>query len=61
MFDVYREICFNKKKCLQMAKHGFVTMSPNQKTVHGVKIYRLSGKAKVPGSVVSKEGHADNH
>ena len=30
------------------------------KTVHRVERHWLSGKEKVPGAVVSKEGHADS-
>ena len=35
-------------------------MSLGQKTVNGVEIHRLSGKEKIPGLVVSKEGYANN-
>ena len=31
-----------------------------EKTVHGVKTHWHSSKEKVPGTVVSKEGHADS-
>ena len=31
-----------------------------ENTVHQMKTYWISGKEKVPGAVVRKEGHADN-
>ena len=30
------------------------------KTVHGVKIHWFTGKEKIPGTTVSKEGHTDS-
>ena len=31
-----------------------------EKTVHGIEVYRLSGKEKIQGAATSKKGHADS-
>ena len=62
MYDVYRKVYFSQKNIYNQAKHGFASTSLNEKkkkSVHGVEIHWLSGKGKIPGVAVSKEGHAD--
>ena len=58
MCDVYGEVCFNEKK--KRAKNSFATMRLSQKTVYGAEVCQLSGKEKVAGAAVSREGHADS-
>ena len=59
MCDVYGEACFRKKYVYKWAKHGFTTVSSSQSIIHGIEILWHSGKEKVLGTVVNKEGHAD--
>ena len=54
MCNMYRDVCFSQKDIYNWVKHGFAT------TVHGVETHWLSGKEKVLGTEVSKEGHADS-
>ena len=62
MCNVHWEACFTKEK--KMFTHGLNMSLPLQawvgKSVHEVETHRLSGKEKVLGAVVSKEGHADS-
>ena len=57
-------MCTNKhvlvKKIFINSLNGFAIMSLCQKIVHGVETNRLSGKEKVPSSVVSKESHTES-
>ena len=54
MYDVYGEACFSlKKKIYKWAKLGCATISLSWKW----KKKKLSGKEKVLGAVVSKEGY----
>ena len=57
--EVHRRMCdvLVKKMFTNGLKMGFPLQTWVEKTVHGLEIYWLSGKKKVPGTVVSKEGH----
>ena len=59
---MYREACFKKNDLYKWAKHGFCDYLRAWigKTIHEVETPGLSGKEKVPGTVVSKEGHAES-
>ena len=59
MYDIYGEACFNQNNLYKLAKHIYYYECV-KKTVHGEKIHWLSSKEKVPGTVVSKEGHAES-
>ena len=52
---------FLSKYVYKEAEHGFVTASLIKKTINVEETYWLSGKEKVLGTAVSKEGHADSH
>ena len=53
------EPCFSKKKkeVYKWTKYGYTTVNPSSKDSTSRK-NTLSGKGKVPGAVVKKEGHA---
>ena len=50
------------KNLSKLAEHWFTTtsLSWKKKTVNEVETHWLSGKEKVSGEAVSKEGHADS-
>ena len=54
--------CFSKKK--KMFTNGLIIGLPLEasveKLVYGVETYWLSGKEKLLGAAISKEGHVDN-
>ena len=50
MCNIYGEACFSEKNPDKFA---------HEKVVHGIETHWLSSKEKVPGTVVSKEGHPD--
>ena len=55
---VWREVCFRQKLFTNGLNMGLLLWARVKKIVYGVKTHWLSGKEKVPGIVVSKEGHA---
>ena len=58
MCSVYREACFSLKMFTQQLNMGLPLLALVEKTVNGVETHRLSGKEKVLGTAVSKEGDA---
>ena len=50
---------FVKKNLFKWAKHRFAIKSQNQKDSPGVETHTLSGKEKVLGLAVHKEGDTD--
>ena len=60
MCDEYGEAYFNWKIFTNELNMGLQLWSWVEKTVHGVKTHWLSNKEKVPGRVISKEGHANS-
>ena len=60
MCDVCKEACFESKNVYKWVKHVLLLWVWIKKTVHGAETHWLSGKAKVPGTSVSKEGNADS-
>ena len=57
--DVYEETCFSQKNVYKWVKQRFATMSLSWKDSPLSGNMLLSGKEKVPGAAVGKEGHAD--
>ena len=58
--DMYQETCFSQKIFANGQNMGLPLWAWVEKTVYGVETHWLFGKEKIPGTAVSKEGHADN-
>ena len=58
MSHMYREANLIES-CRQIGQTGLSLRARVEKTVHELETHRLSGKERVPGAVVSKQGNAD--
>ena len=57
---MYEEACFSKKNFLNQQNMDLLLQAQVKKTVHRVETHWHSGKEKVPGAAVNKEGDADS-
>ena len=60
MHGVYWEAYFSQRIFSNGLNMGLPIQAWVDKSVHRVETYWLSGKEKVPGTAISKEGHADS-